>query len=36
MWDIYDRPAEPALYDRAVETTWWINRPKAEALGKGI
>jgi len=36
MWDLYGRPAEPARYDRAIETSWWVIADKARALGKGL
>ena len=32
-WDMFERPATPALYDRAVELTWWANEDKAAKLG---
>lgn len=35
MWDVYDRPATPALYDRQLEATWWVEPAKAAKLGKG-
>lgn len=32
-WDIYERPKVRALYDRAVEQTWWVDAAKAAKLG---
>ncbi len=31
-WDIYDRPKVAALYDRAVEQTWWVDAARAAKL----
>ena len=36
MWDLYDRPSVKPRYARGIETTWWVNRDKAEKLGKGL
>lgn len=36
MWDVFGRPAMKPRYNRAVQTTWWIDRDKAKALGKGL
>lgn len=36
MWDVYGRPATPALYDRQLEATWWVDPAKAAKLGKGM
>lgn len=35
-WDVHGRPAVKPRYDRAIESTWWVDRPRAEALGKGL
>jgi microcin C transport system substrate-binding protein len=35
-WDIFGRPARKPRYDRAIESSWWIDRDKAAALGKGL
>ncbi|MCE1236119.1 MAG: extracellular solute-binding protein [Hyphomicrobiales bacterium] len=35
-WDVYDRPATKPRYDRAIESTWWVDRSRAERLGKGL
>ena len=32
-WDMFERPVTLALYDRAVERTWWIAQDKAAKLG---
>lgn len=32
-WDMFERPATRALYDRAVEQTWWVNEDNAAKLG---
>ena len=34
-WDVFGRPETKPRYDRAIESSWWIDRAKAEALGKG-
>lgn len=31
-WDIYERPATRALYNRGVEMTWWVDEAKAAKL----
>ncbi len=36
MWDIYARPSEQPPFDRAIETTWWLDADKARHLGKGL
>lgn len=35
-WDVYGRPATPALYDRQLEATWWVDPAKATKSGKGM
>jgi microcin C transport system substrate-binding protein len=35
-WDVYGRPAEKPRYARGAPDTWWIDAPKAAALGKGL
>ncbi len=35
-WDVFGRPAEKPRYDRAIESSWWIDHDKATALGKGL
>ncbi|WP_333825129.1 extracellular solute-binding protein [Pinisolibacter sp.] len=35
-WDVFGRPEAKPRYDRAIESTWWIDRDKATALGKGL
>jgi microcin C transport system substrate-binding protein len=35
-WDVYDRPAQKPRYDRAIESTWWVDAARAKALGKGL
>ncbi len=35
-WDVFGRPTEKPRYDRAIESSWWIDRDKATALGKGL
>lgn len=35
-WDVFGRPAGKPRYDRAIESSWWIDEAKAKALGKGI
>lgn len=35
-WDVYGRPPVKPPYGRAVLETWWLDRPKAEALGRGL
>tara|TARA_R110002124_G_scaffold1051_2_gene5500 strand:+ start:2660 stop:4543 length:1884 start_codon:yes stop_codon:yes gene_type:complete len=32
-WDMFERPTTLALYDRAVEQTWWADADKAAKLG---
>lgn len=36
MWDVYGRPATKPRYARAIQSTWWVDRDKAAALGKGL
>ncbi len=36
MWDVYARPSEPAAYDGAIESTWWLDAQKAQLIGKGL
>ncbi len=31
-WDMFEKPSTLALYDRAVEQTWWANEDKAAKL----
>jgi microcin C transport system substrate-binding protein len=31
-WDIYEKPATLARYDRGVEMTWWVDEAKAAKL----
>ncbi|MBI1262073.1 MAG: ABC transporter substrate-binding protein [Rhizobiales bacterium] len=33
FWDIYAFPETQARYDRAIESTWWVDPAKAERLG---
>lgn len=33
FWDIYAAPATMARYDRAIESTWWVDPAKAQRLG---
>lgn len=33
FWDIYAFPETQARYDRAIESTWWVDATKAERLG---
>ncbi|MDE1172407.1 MAG: extracellular solute-binding protein [Parvibaculaceae bacterium] len=35
FWDIYDHPAEPPAYDRALEDSWWVDATRAAKLGIG-
>jgi microcin C transport system substrate-binding protein len=35
-WDVFGRPDAKPRYDRAIESSWWIDRDKATALGKGL
>ncbi len=35
-WDVFDRPAVKPRYDRAIESTWWIDPTRAAGLGKGL
>lgn len=35
-WDVFGRPKTKPRYDRAIESSWWIDRDKAVALGKGL
>ena len=35
-WDVFGRPETKPRYDRAVESSWWIDEAKARALGKGL
>ncbi|MEJ1156848.1 extracellular solute-binding protein [Prosthecomicrobium sp. N25] len=36
MWDVYARPAVKPRYSRGIQNTWWVDRDKAAALGKGL
>ncbi|TYC51839.1 ABC transporter substrate-binding protein [Rhodobacterales bacterium] len=36
IWDVYGYPPEPPRYFFPVEELWWIDREKAEKLGKGV
>ena len=31
-WDLFGRPSAKPRYDRAIESTWWIDPAKAAAL----
>ena len=31
-WDLFGRPSVKPRYDRAIESTWWIDPAKAAAL----
>jgi microcin C transport system substrate-binding protein len=35
-WDVFGRPEAKPRYDRAIESSWWIDETKARALGKGL
>ena len=35
-WDVFGRPERKPRYDRAIESSWWIDETKARALGKGL
>ena len=35
-WDVFGRPETKPRYDRAIESSWWIDETKARALGKGL
>lgn len=35
-WDVFGRPAAKPRYDRAIESSWWVDHDKATALGKGL
>ncbi|MCC8236946.1 extracellular solute-binding protein [Pinisolibacter aquiterrae] len=35
-WDVYERPKVKPRYDRAIESTWWVDAARAKALGKGL
>lgn len=35
-WDVFDRPSVKPRYDRAIESTWWVDEARAKALGKGL
>lgn len=35
-WDVFDRPSVKPRYDRAIESTWWVDGARATALGKGL
>ncbi|NLH81142.1 MAG: ABC transporter substrate-binding protein, partial [Phyllobacteriaceae bacterium] len=35
-WDVFDRPGTKPRYDRAIESTWWVDEARARALGKGL
>jgi len=35
-WDVFGRPAGKPRYDRAIESSWWVDETKARALGKGL
>jgi len=35
-WDVFDRPMVKPRYDRAIESTWWVDETRAKALGKGL
>lgn len=34
-WDVFGRPETKPRYDRAIESTWWVDEARAKALGKG-
>ncbi|WP_417688537.1 extracellular solute-binding protein [Roseibium sp.] len=33
IWDMFGYPDEPPHYDFPVETTWWVDKEKAEKIG---
>ncbi|WP_165498257.1 extracellular solute-binding protein [Siculibacillus lacustris] len=35
-WDVFGRPAVKPRYDRGILATWWVDRTRATALGKGL
>ncbi|ODN69352.1 hypothetical protein A6302_03336 [Methylobrevis pamukkalensis] len=35
-WDVYDRPEIVPPYGAASMDIWWLDRAKAEKIGKGI
>lgn len=35
-WDVFGRPEAKPRYDRAIESSWWVDETKARALGKGL
>ena len=35
-WDVYGRPETKPRYDRAIESTWWVDETRARTLAKGL